>query len=155
MSSIATSTRYSCEHYLGALITVQNQTNRRPALSVGRAQRLASSLRNRLARRTEVPGASAAQRYEQFDHINEQRADFGMTGDPIRGGRTCLDRNRRVLSGTLIRLVFWTIFSVIFRLSLSHAAGPHGQQHRQIRLAIGHWEPCEADSQCSPGARLR
>jgi hypothetical protein len=35
------------------------------------------------ARRTEVRGATAAQRHEQFDHINEQREDFGNTGDPI------------------------------------------------------------------------
>jgi hypothetical protein len=35
------------------------------------------------ARRTEVRGASPAQRHEQFDHINEQREDFGTTGDPI------------------------------------------------------------------------
>ncbi len=35
------------------------------------------------ARRTEVRGASAAQRHEQFDHINEQREDFGTTRDPI------------------------------------------------------------------------
>jgi hypothetical protein len=34
------------------------------------------------ARRTEVRGASAAQRHEQFDHINEQRADFGTTAIP-------------------------------------------------------------------------
>jgi hypothetical protein len=34
------------------------------------------------ARRTEVRGASPAQRHEQFDHINELRADFGTTGDP-------------------------------------------------------------------------
>jgi hypothetical protein len=25
----------------------------------------------------------AAERHEQFDHINEQREDFGSTGDPI------------------------------------------------------------------------
>jgi hypothetical protein len=35
------------------------------------------------ARRTEVRGASPAQRHEQFDHINELREDFGKTGDPI------------------------------------------------------------------------
>jgi hypothetical protein len=35
------------------------------------------------ARRTEVRGASAAERHEQFDHINEQREDFHTTGDPI------------------------------------------------------------------------
>ncbi|MCW2763297.1 MAG: hypothetical protein JWR85_3498 [Marmoricola sp.] len=35
------------------------------------------------ARRTEVRGASPAQRHEQFDHINELREDFGTTGDPI------------------------------------------------------------------------
>lgn len=35
------------------------------------------------ARRTEVRGASAARRHEQFDHINEQREDFRTTGDPI------------------------------------------------------------------------
>jgi hypothetical protein len=35
------------------------------------------------ARRTEVRGASAAQRHEQFEHINEQREDFHTTGDPI------------------------------------------------------------------------
>ena len=35
------------------------------------------------ARRTEVRSASAAERHEQFDHINEQREDFGGTGDPI------------------------------------------------------------------------
>jgi hypothetical protein len=33
--------------------------------------------------RTEVRGASAVERHEQFDHINEQRKDFGSTGDPI------------------------------------------------------------------------
>ena len=35
------------------------------------------------ARRIEVRGASAAERHEQFDHINEQREDFRATGDPI------------------------------------------------------------------------
>ena len=35
------------------------------------------------ARRTEARGASAAQRHEQFEHINEQRDDFHTTGDPI------------------------------------------------------------------------
>lgn len=35
------------------------------------------------ARRTEVRGASPAQRHEQFDHINELREDFGTTRDPI------------------------------------------------------------------------
>lgn len=35
------------------------------------------------ARPTEVRGASPAQRHEQFDHFNEQREDFGTTGDPI------------------------------------------------------------------------
>ncbi len=88
-----------------ALETAGDPMGRRPKAKRSSLQQLSTALKNKghsisrptvskllrklkyspkvNARRTEVRGASAAERHEQFDHINEQREDFGSTGDPI------------------------------------------------------------------------
>jgi hypothetical protein len=88
-----------------ALETAGDPMERRPKAKRGSLRHLSTALKNKghalnrptvsklrrklkyspkvNARRTEVRGASAAERHEQFDHINEQREDFGSTGDPI------------------------------------------------------------------------
>ena len=88
-----------------ALETAGDPMGRRPKAKRSSLQQLSTALKNKghsisrptvskllrklkyspkvNAGRTEVRGASAAERHEQFDHINEQREDFGSTGDPI------------------------------------------------------------------------